>query len=394
MLELAIESKLPLITIQTDDTVNVGSILGVVAGKKAALWSPTLKTPIAKGSINYVLFTDKLNYKSAYQTFSDKEASLVVVNPPVAHSGAFDAGVLTTPPEMIHRFVITYGGDKHHEGLMAALAGLSYEQVFQISKMAMAKHGEYTPRAVRDIRRTFFGTVRGLQMLSTEFFFYQPAPTLQKWLSGSGRFLTEFDEPLLTPRGLLFNGPPGTGKTMGAKYLARELDLPLYHLDVASLMEKYVGESENNLRIALKQAETSAPCIMLIDEVEKLFHGGSDDSGVTSRMLSSILWWLQEHKAKVFTVMTTNKEAAIPPELYRPGRIDGEINFTTMKIVTDGFDFMARLVVKLEKETGIKLGTFDANQFPKPEYSHAELTQFVMDRLKTNYLKIEKEGEL
>lgn len=222
-------------------------------------------------------------------------------------------------------------------------------------------------------------------MLSTEFFYYQPAPVIQEWLEKSGRFLQEFNVPALTPRGLLFNGPPGVGKTMAAKYLARELGLPLYHLDIAGLMEKYVGESEGNLRIALKQAEQSAPCIMLIDEVEKLFHGGSDDSGVTSRMLSSILWWLQEHRVKVLTVMTTNKEADIPPELYRPGRIDSEIKFTTLK----GYeivDFAQPLAKKLAEEVGIQGELYWDDIEWKNTMSHADVTEVLKQRVLEVYL--------
>ena len=221
-------------------------------------------------------------------------------------------------------------------------------------------------------------------MLSTDFLFYQPTLTIQGWLETSGRFLTEFDVPLLTPRGLLFTGPPGTGKTMAAKYLARELGLPLYHLDIASLMEKYVGESESNLRIALNQAEQSAPCVMLIDEVEKLFHGGSDDSGVTSRMLSSILWWLQEHKAKVLTVMTTNKEEDIPPELYRAGRIDSEVNFTKLDgpaALMFANDYCDNLCAALDVPY-IDHGT----AFGSP-YSHAEVVGAVNEVVKSKYLE-------
>lgn len=64
-----------------------------------------------------------------------------------------------------------------------------------------------------------------------------------------------------------------------------------------------------------------APCVVLIDEVEKVFQSG-EDGGVTSRILSQLLWWLAEHRTRVLTVMTTNDYAAIPPELYRPGRLD------------------------------------------------------------------------
>lgn len=388
MLKLAIKSGLPLITVVTDDVVNAGAVITAVAGQKAQPYSPNLKPKIEQGQLYYITDNDKLDLKVQYQQFSQRGSTLIVINPTDAHTAAFDAGVLVTPPSMIKKFVEKYGDEEHHAGLMAALAGLSFEQVFQVSKLAMTKHGQYTPRAVRDIRRTFFGTVRGLQMLSTEFLFYMPDLTLIAWLEDSGRFLTEFDEPLLTPRGLIFNGPPGTGKTMGAKYLARQLELPLYHLDIAGLMEKYVGESEHNLRIALKQAEQSAPCIILIDEVEKLFSTGGDDTGVTSRMLSTILWWLQEHRSKVFTVMTTNKESAIPPELYRPGRIDNEIKFKLL-----GYDDALLFERELANQLGERFKLdwkLLVGELPQSA-SHAKITQLVIQRVKRAYLNM-KEG--
>ena len=388
MLKLAIKSGLPLITVVTDDVVNAGAVITAIAGQKANPHQPNLKPNIEKGQLYYITDTDKLDLKVQYQLFDQRGSTLVVINPKEATSAAFDAGVLIAPPSMIKRFIQKYGDEEHHDGLMAAMAGLSFEQVFQVSKLAMTKHGQYTPRAVRDIRRTFFGTVRGLQMLPTDFLYYMPDMTLIGWLQDSGRFLTEFDEPLLTPRGLIFNGPPGTGKTMGAKFLARSLDLPLYHLDIAGLMEKYVGESEQNLRIALKQAEQSAPCIMLIDEVEKLFSTGNDDTGVTSRMLSTILWWLQEHRSKVFTIMTTNKESAIPPELYRPGRIDSEIKFKLLGF-EDALLFERELATRLGKRFDIDW-TLLLGELPQ-EASHAKITQLVIQRAKQVYLNT-KEG--
>lgn len=390
MLKLAIDAGLPLITITTDDLVNVGAVISSIAQRPATPYSPTIRPTIEGGSLRYITDSDKLNMKLEYQKFSESNGVLIVVNPMSTNTAAFDAGIVTTPPALIEKFVHKYGDTDHHDGLMAALAGLSFEQVFQVSKLAMTKHGTYTPQAVQDIRRTFFGAVRGLQMLSTDFLYYSPTPALLTWLADSGRFLSEFDEPLLTPRGLIFNGPPGTGKTMGAKFLARELALPLYHLDVAGLMDKYVGESEHNLRIALRQAEQSAPCIMVIDEVEKLFSTGNDDTGVTTRMLSTILWWLQEHQAKVFTVMTTNKEAAIPPELYRPGRIDSEIKFTGLKLL-EAIAFANNLTAILEERTGLKLevwgGDNTCKQFPGGVMSQAFLTKMVIDKFKKEYIK-------
>jgi hypothetical protein len=388
MLDLALKSHLPLVTVYTDDPVNVGAVLQVIAGDevKVTPYSPQLKTPTT-GVIQYALYEDGFDWKKAYTIFNRIKGTLVVVNATERYPGAFDAGVLVTPPEMIERFVSKYGSKEHHAGLMAAMSGLSFEQVYQISKLAMAKHGEFTPRSVRDIRRSLFGMVRGLQMLSTEFFYYDPPEVITDWLAREGRFLTVYDEPMLTPRGLLFNGPPGTGKTMGAKYIAKQLDLPLYHLDIAGLMEKYVGESESNLRIALKQAENSAPCVMLIDEVEKLFSGVSDDSGVTSRMLSTILWWLQEHKAKVFTIMTTNKEANIPPELYRPGRIDSEINFKRLD-APQCYNFEAELAKRIGATYDLEWKKLVGEI--EPPASHAAITQNVLRKAKLEFLK--KEG--
>jgi hypothetical protein len=389
VLKLAIKAGLPLITVVTDDVVNAGAVITAVAGQKAQPYQPNLKPKIEQGQLYYITDSAKLDLKVQNQLFSQRGSTLVVVNPTEDTSAAFDAGVLIAPPSMIKKFIEKYGDDEHHDGLMAAMAGLSFEQVFQVSKLAMTKHGVYTPRAVRDIRRTFFGTVRGLQMLPTDFLYYKPDEGLTEWLTDSGRFLTEFDEPLLTPRGLIFTGPPGTGKTMGSKFLARSLDLPLYHLDIAGLMEKYVGESEQNLRIALKQAEQSAPCIMLIDEVEKLFSTGNDDTGVTSRMLSTILWWLQEHKSKVFTIMTTNKETAIPPELYRAGRIDSEIKFTTMPLQV-AWSFEKELRKRMGLVLELEIPEVDYKSYGKTQVSHADVTQAVLRSAKLAYLT--KEG--
>ena len=340
-----------------------------------------LKTQITGSGLYYCMHSESLDYRATYTRMAGRKAVLCVVNPPEANSATFDAGIITPPPAMIKAFVKKWCGGAHEQGLLAALAGLSFKEVMEITKLAMAKHGEYSGRAVRDIRRTFFGYVRGLQQVSTTYLYYDPSTELMEWLKTGGRFLTEFDIPELRPRGFLFNGPPGVGKTMGAKYLAHELDLPLYRLDVAALMSKFVGESELNLQTALKQAEQSAPCIMLIDEVEKLFHNNTDDSGVTSRLLSSILWWLQEHKSKVFTIMTTNKEASIPPELYREGRIDSEIYFNKLS-GEDAMRFAQELADKMSFIMPLDLSKVAF----AGELSQARVTAVVLDEMKYQYL--------
>ncbi len=139
----------------------------------------------------------------------------------------------------------------------------------------------------------------------------------------------------------------------------------------------------------MKQAEQSSPCILLIDEVEKLFHTHGDDSGVTSRLLGSILWWLQEHESKVFTIMTTNKESAIPPELYRQGRIDQEVNFGKL---SGGVSktFADTYCTELCLSLGIPYLDHDTPFSGSAAYTHAEVVGLVNKAIQDKYLQLEK----
>ncbi|MDR1642242.1 MAG: AAA family ATPase [Clostridiales bacterium] len=127
------------------------------------------------------------------------------------------------------------------------------------------------------------------------------------------------------PKGILIVGFPGCGKTLSAKATAKLFDVPLLRLDIGKLMGKYVGESENNLRRAIKTAEAVAPCVLWIDEVEKAFSGIGGISGasdITTRLFGQFLTWMQEKKDAVYVVATSNDIAKLPPEFLRRGRFD------------------------------------------------------------------------
>lgn len=126
------------------------------------------------------------------------------------------------------------------------------------------------------------------------------------------------------PKGLLLAGVPGTGKSLAAKSVAGEWGLPLLRLDVSSLYDKYIGETEANLRRALSTASAMAPAVLWIDEIEKAVQtgGGSSDDGLSKRMLGSLLTWMQERPAPVFVLATANDVEALPVELVRRGRFD------------------------------------------------------------------------
>ena len=126
------------------------------------------------------------------------------------------------------------------------------------------------------------------------------------------------------PKGILIVGLPGCGKSLSAKVCASLFKAPLLRLDVGRLMGKYVGESEENLRRAIRQAESATPCVLWIDEIEKAFAGvGRDDGGgVTTRLFGHFLTWMQEKDSAVYVVATANDITGIPPEFLRKGRFD------------------------------------------------------------------------
>ncbi|MEU0753511.1 AAA family ATPase [Streptomyces albogriseolus] len=127
---------------------------------------------------------------------------------------------------------------------------------------------------------------------------------------------------LRPPRGVLLVGVPGCGKSLSAKAIAHEWQLPLYRLDMASIHGKYLGESEGRFREALAMADRVAPCILWIDEIEKGLAGKDDMSGVPQRIIGQFLFWLQESRSRAFVVATANDIRSLPPELLRKGRFD------------------------------------------------------------------------
>lgn len=155
-----------------------------------------------------------------------------------------------------------------------------------------------------------------------------------------------------------------TGKTLAAKHIASTFKVPLYRLDLGAMMGKYVGESEANLNSALAQVDQVEPCVVVFDEVEKIFQS-QGDSGVTSRLLSQLLWWLQEHKTKVFTVMTTNNLGIIPEELHREGRIDATMQFLGIESKAEGYEFARGALDSMLAELGASAEADDYKSLQK-----------------------------
>lgn len=155
---------------------------------------------------------------------------------------------------------------------------------------------------------------------------------LKSWLEVRKTFFLD-DNPshqLDTPKGVMLIGVQGCGKSLAAKAIAGVWGVPLLRLDFGALFNKYIGETEKNLREAIKSAEMLSPCVLWIDEIEKGISGGSnDETGTSGRILGTLLTWMAEKTSKVFIVATSNNIEQLPPELLRKGRLD-EIYFVDL----------------------------------------------------------------
>ncbi len=158
---------------------------------------------------------------------------------------------------------------------------------------------------------------------------------LKHWLQSRSPAFTEKAQRfgLPAPRGVLLLGVQGCGKSLTAKAVAQLWRLPLLRLDVGRIFSGIVGSSEQNIRRAIQMAETVAPCVLWIDEIEKALAGVQSsamaDAGVTARIFASLNTWMQEKTKPVFVVATANDISQLPPELLRKGRFD-EIFFVDL----------------------------------------------------------------
>jgi hypothetical protein len=186
------------------------------------------------------------------------------------------------------------------------------------------------------------------------------------------------DQGIDPPKGLLLLGVQGAGKSLAAKAVAGSWHVPLMRLDFGNLYSKWLGESEHNLKEALRQAEAMAPCVLWIDEIEKSVanDSGDADGGVSRRILGSLLTWMNERRAKVFLVATANDVSRLPPELLRKGRFD-EIFFVDLPSQAVRRDIFAIHLGKRNLDPRF----FDLNQLARASegFSGSEIEQVVID---------------
>src|SRR5579862_1750733 len=214
------------------------------------------------------------------------------------------------------------------------LRGLTEEEAERAISQALVSRYALCPEIVSDVLDAKKALLKRSEMLD----FVEASDTLASvgGLDNLKRFLAQrrgsWEEQarefgLDPPRGVIILGVQGCGKSMCARAIAGEWKLPLVKFDTAAVYDKYIGETEKRIQKVFRVAEGLAPCVLWIDELEKVFAGSGPDSasadaGVSSRLLASFLSWMQDRKAPVFVAATCNNVSALPPELIRKGRFD------------------------------------------------------------------------
>ena len=226
------------------------------------------------------------------------------------------------------------------EAILRALKGLTLHQARQAVTQCLIEDGSLSAADVHTILKRKVQVIKDGGLLE-----YYPLEdnqfelggfsTLKSWLERAKVGFTPEAKALnLTPpRGIMLVGVPGCGKSLAAKVIAREWQLPLLKLDAGRLFDKFIGESEKNFRKAIDMAESLSPIVLWIDEIEKAMTAGGGsreaDAGLSRRLFGAFLIWLQEKKHDVFVAATANDLSSLPPELLRKGRFD-EIFFVDL----------------------------------------------------------------
>lgn len=221
--------------------------------------------------------------------------------------------------------------DEDREKLMPSLKGMSAFEIDRILDVAMSSNGSLSAEDTEMILRQkkqmvkksglleLIDTPEGLESIGG-------MDALKTYLTAKSKVMRNIAEArrygVSVPKGVFIVGMPGCGKSLCAKASATLFEAPLLKLDMGSMMGKYVGESEGNLRKAIRIAEAAAPCVLWIDEIEKGFSGVGGSNDIMTRMFGYFLSWMQDKTSSVYVIATANNAESLPPELKRKGRFD------------------------------------------------------------------------
>lgn len=326
LLRLALKAQIPVVTVTTDDIDNLEDLLKELGDGRSVeeLGRMTVQPNRWKPKHIYYGVGDVPPKEVDYNDLLEKEITLVVVNAEEGEwRGARNCGSLTPPIDYIKDALSGFLTKQQVERLSRYFVGMSMKDVIEVIMLTQARdNGKLTPTGINETKSYLGAGLEGLEAIDTNQQDYVPPGWAEEWLEVEAPLLQLDQYRELWPKGFMLYGPTGTGKTELARFIGKRLGWPLYRLDLGSLYSRWQGQSEENLRRVLSFVSAQGECVFLLDEAEKLFGQKAEGQASLSTLLSMLLWWLQGESNRTVTVMTANKLDVIPPELYRPGRLD------------------------------------------------------------------------
>jgi ATP-dependent 26S proteasome regulatory subunit len=276
--------------------------------------------------------------------------------------------------------------DAARERLVRSAQGLTQDEIESVFARSLVEHKRFDVNVILEEKKQI---IRKSGLLE----YYEPdarlndvggLELLKEWLSKRTQSFTDKARSfgLPAPKGILLLGVQGCGKSLSAKAVAAQWNLPLLRLDVGRIFGSLVGQSEENIRRAIRVAESVAPCVLWADELEKGFSGmgssGVSDGGTTARVFSTFLTWMSEKTSPVFLIATANDVSALPPEMLRKGRFD-EIFFVDLPGDAEREEVFKIHLTKRNRE----LSKFNLKTLAKATegFSGAEIEQVVIGGL-------------
>ncbi len=279
--------------------------------------------------------------------------------------------------------------DAGRDRLLQAALGLTIGEAENVFAKMIVKNGRLSAEDVVEVLAEKQQIIRKSGLLEyyaseEDFAHIGGLGILKDWLNKRARAFSiqarEFGLP--APRGILLLGVQGCGKSLCAKAVSTQWRLPLLRFDMGRMFGSLVGSSEENVRRAISVAESIAPAILWVDEIDKAFAGsqgsGMTDGGTTARVFGTFLTWLSEKTAPVFVVATANDISQLPPELLRKGRLD-ELFFVDLPARDERRDIFR---IHLEKR-GRKSEEFDLDNLADASggFSGAEIEEAINSAL-------------
>jgi SpoVK/Ycf46/Vps4 family AAA+-type ATPase len=266
------------------------------------------------------------------------------------------------------------------EQVVRNLRGTTHEEARRLARKLIVDDGAITQEDVPALNKAKFSLLDMQGVLSFEqdtahFADVGGLHHFKQWLLDRQTAFLGVGAIKDAPKGVMLAGVQGAGKSLAAKAVAGVWGLPLLRLDFAALFNKYIGETEKNLREALKMADCMEPCVLWIDEIEKGLAPDSGDQGVSRRLLGTLLTWMSERQSRVFLVATANEVSQLPPELIRKGRLD-ELFFVDLPEMAVREDILR---IHLQRRD-MDAGSFDLSRLALASegFSGAEIEQAIV----------------